>query len=165
MIGAVALARLPWGAILRAGAAVALAIGAVLWFRSTIADARADERGKVTAEYQAAEQRARIKDLRSALAEARRRASITEKNNAELEEDLAAGRVERAAYIDRLRRSLGQGGASGSGGAPAASAAGGAGAADQATLMDDLAICEENTERLIKAKGWYEDQRGVAAPD
>lgn len=162
MIGAVALARLPWGAILRAGAAVALAIGAVLWFRSTVADARADERGKVTAEYQAAEQRATIKDLQSALAEAKRRASITETKNAELEEGLAAGRVELAAYVDRLRRSFGQGGAGGSGGASATAAAGSAGAADQAALVDDLAICDENTRRLINAKAWYEDQRGVA---
>lgn len=165
MIGAAMLSRLPWGFIARVGAGLALAIGAVLWFRATVADERADERGKVTAEYQAAEQRATIADLQSALAEAKRRASITETNNAELEESLAAGRVELAAYVDRLRRSLGQGGTGGSGGAPAASAAGSAGAADQETLMDDLAICEQNTKRLIKAKEWYEDQRGVTGKE
>jgi hypothetical protein len=160
MIGAAILARLPWGAILRVGAGVALAIGAVLWLRATIADARSDERGKVSAEYQAAEQRATIADLQSALADAKRRASITETKNAELEEGLASGRVELAAYIDRLRRSFNQGGTGGASGVSTTGAAGGTGAADQETLMDDLAICGENTERLINGKAWYEEQRG-----
>lgn len=152
---------IPWGLAFKIGGPVVLLVGLWLGIEHVVGNVRADERGKVTAEYRDVERQAEIADLRSALDEARRRAGITEKSNADMSKELADGRVQLASYVDRMRRTLAKGATGGASGSLAAGTAGGAGGTDQETLLDDLDICTENTARLINAKSWYEQQKKV----
>lgn len=152
---------LPWGLILKLGGGL-VAAGA-LWFgiSHVIGGIRADERGKVTAEFTDAEQKAEIADLKRTLADERKRAGITERKNEDLARDMVADRAGLSAYLDRLRRSLGSGGAQGAGAFQAAATAGEPGEAGGVPIVDDLRICTENTRRLLNAQGWYQEQRDM----
>lgn len=149
---------IPWW--MKALGALGLLAAVVIGFKIYIASERADERKEVLSEVKDREQQAEIKDLKSALAEAKKRADITETRNDELSQSLRSGRAERDAYVERMRRAF-VAAAQRAGQAGMASAPGQSFEADQATFVDDVAICEENTKRLINARDWYEDQRKV----
>ncbi len=152
---------MPWLWILKIGGPILLLAGLVVGFKMYVASERADEREEVTSEFTIAEQQADIADLKSALAEAKARATITENSNANLARDLAHGAAERSAYVDRMRQAFALGATQGPGETGMAGTPGITGQADQATFVDDIAICEENTKRLVNARDWYAEQRAM----
>jgi len=136
------------------------ALGLAGWgFNAFLGSVRADERQKVTAEFTVAEQKATIADLEGALREAKNRQKQTEQSNAELAQSVTDGLAQRDAYVQRMLASFRRGAPQSPGKEGVADPAGIAFAADQATFMADVAICDENTRRLINAKDWYERQR------
>lgn len=151
---------------LKIGGPILLLIGAVVGFRAYVASERADERKDVTGEFIIGQKQAEIADLKNALAEATSRVRITEGTNADLSESLTSGLAARDDYVERMLRTLRQRPAQSPGEAGVAGTAELAGGSDQATFVADVAICDENTKRLINAADWYEKQRALSAqPD
>ncbi len=152
---------IPWSVVLKIGGPILLLIG--LWFgiSHVIGNIRADERGRVTAEYRDAEQKREIADLQKALATERRQNAITEEANAKQSADLASANSRLAAYVARLR-APGGGVGQGTGVPGVPDAAGVAGGPDRLSLLDDdLRKCTAIAVRLGNAKEWAEKQQGV----
>jgi len=136
------------------------ALGLAGWgFNAFLGSVRADERGKVTAEFTVAEQKATIADLEGALREAKNRQKQTEQSNADLNQQMAGVVAGRDAYANRLLAAVRRGASQSAGQTGVADPAGVFSEADQKTLVDDISACTENTLRLINAKEWYERQR------
>ena len=150
---------MPYLLLAKIGGGIALVIAAVIAFKMFVSGIRSDERQKVTAEFTVAEQKATIADLEGALREAKNRQKQTEQSNADLSQSLVDGATQRDAYVQRMLASFRRGAPEKAGQAGVASPAELAFRADQATFVADVAICDENTRRLINAQEWYERQR------